>query len=786
MPGRNNVSSGFGAATSNAENRAAKFEHPFSFHACAFTQRLNHWLALLAFVCAFILTLSPAVRAQTSDVGPVRREILALFDSREEPRPDQTRIHRFAEMPLNYLGYVVSYWDVNAGLPDAERTQNIHGLIAWFRRAQPSAFYVWAQERVTEGARMVVMGEGGVPFGETPPDEANALFEAIGFRMSGAFVDLTYGARILHRDPLVGFEQPLDPVLPAFPIVAAQDVSSHLVLEERNSGATTSLILTGAHGGFAASGFSIYEEPYSGRTKWIIDPFAFFRQAFGARLAPVPDVTTLSGRRIYFSHIDGDGWNNVSRIDSYYDAHKISAEVVLRELIEPYPDLPVSIGVIGADVDEKYGLVGAARRVARELFKLPQVEVATHTYTHPYDWPFFENYDRQIEERLIGAGDGEWTSVLGDRMKKLARRLFPGMTKSPVEGKPHEDDPPRAIAEFPFDLEQETRGAVRAAEELAPAGKRTALYLWSGGAEPFEAMIARTRSLGVRNMNGGDSRIDADYPSISYLSPVAREVGEERQIYAGHANDFLYVTDGTGRDHGYLHLQATIERSETPLRLKPVNVYYHMFAGERAAQLAAVRKHLDTARESTWTPIAASHYAAIADGFFSTEITALDDMSWRIRNRGALETLRFDDAAGLTVDFARSVGVLGQRRRGSTLYIALDEAQDEAVLALAPADSPEAIGPHLIDGRWTFRDFRPHDCGFAVMAKGYGPGQMRWGGLEPGVYRITVRSAEIDAKAAWEGSAEVGDDGRLEITAETEAMTPVTIEAACMDSGEHN
>ena len=31
---------------------------------------------------------------------PVRREILAVFDSREEPRPDQTRIHRFAEMPL--------------------------------------------------------------------------------------------------------------------------------------------------------------------------------------------------------------------------------------------------------------------------------------------------------------------------------------------------------------------------------------------------------------------------------------------------------------------------------------------------------------------------------------------------------------------------------------------------------------------------------------------------------------------------------------------------------------
>ena len=77
----------------------------------------------------------------------------------------------------------------------------------------------------------------------------NALFAAIGFRLSGAFVDLTYGAHVLHRDALLGFEQPLDPVLPAFPIVTAQNAASHLVLEDRRGGATTSLILTGPHGG---------------------------------------------------------------------------------------------------------------------------------------------------------------------------------------------------------------------------------------------------------------------------------------------------------------------------------------------------------------------------------------------------------------------------------------------------------------------------------------------------------------------------------------------------------
>src|SRR5262249_55368577 len=137
------------------------------------------------------------------------------------------------------------------------------------------------------------------------------------------------------------------------------------------------------------------------------------------------------------------------------------------------------------------------------------------------------------------------------------------------------------------------------------------------------------------------------------------------------------------------------------------------------------------------TPITASHYAAIADGFFSTEVTALGEASWLIQHRGSLQTLRFDDTGDLAVDFSRSVGVLGQRRKGNSLYVALDEAHDDVVVALG-AETAEASAPHLVDGRWTFRDLRRRECGFTVMAKGYGTGQMTWGGLKPGLYAVAV------------------------------------------------
>jgi hypothetical protein len=142
--------------------------------------------------------------------------------------------------------------------------------------------------------------------------------------------------------------------------------------------------------------------------------------------------------------------------------------------------------------------------------------------------------------------------------------------------------------------------------------------------------------------------------------------------------------------------------------------------------------------------------------------------------------LRFEDAAELAVDFSRSVGVIGQRRNGASLYVALDEAFDEVIVALGPdaRETGEVSTPYLIDGRWTFRDIRRGECGFTVMAKGFGIGQMTWGGLKAGLYHVSVRRSK---ETLWEDESEVGDDGRLELTADADAMSPLEIEAACME-----
>jgi len=125
--------------------------------------------------------------------------------------------------------------------------------------------------------------------------------------------------------------------------------------------------------------------------------------------------------------------------------------------------------------------------------------------------------------------------------------------------------------------------------------------------------------------------------------------------------------------------------------------------------------------------------------------------------------------------------VLGQRKKGSTLYVALDEAYDEVIVALGPdaGETADASAPYLVDGRWTFRDMRRRECGFTVMAKGFGTGQMTWGGLKPGSYHVAVRDSQ---DAVWDDDAEVGDDGRLALTADADAMNPLEIDVTCSDT----
>jgi hypothetical protein len=729
-----------------------------------------------ALAFAFALSLAGSLCAQAQ---PVPRRVLVLWDSTSAAKEWRASFaHSMLEMPLNRLGYIAEPLDVAGKLPDPAAFSDARAVVAWIDTdsvPDPADMLAFLDRATRGGLRFVLIGDPGFLRARGGGEgvslaAANAVFERAGFRLADELVRPAFDVEADRRLPaLVEYERALEPPLAPFAVWRPSDPAtvSALVLRRRGRPETEShVVMVGARGGLAASGYSHFFEPELPRRQWRIDPLAFLARALGAGEAPVPDVTTLVGRRIYFSHIDGDGWRNVTEIQPGRRLRKLSAEIVLDEAIVPFPDLPVTVAPIVADLHPDWCGTPEGRDVARRIFALPQVEAGSHTWTHPFDWPFFERPDADALERAIASrypGCRERAGWFANMVARVRSRLAgTAETKKRAAefdgqyGAAGAYDTPRAYAGKPYALADEIGGAAAYIQTLLPPGKTVGLVQWSGNTAPGEAALAAATSAGLRNINGGDTRFDAEFASLSYVAPVGRRVGAHWQIYAAASNENTYTDLWSDRFFGFRDLVETIANTGAPRRLTPVNVYYHVYSGEKDVALQALLGNLAHVRGLEIAPIFASHYAAIAEGFYAARIVALGDRAWRIEDRGALQTVRFDPPFDVAaVDFERARGVLGFRRDAGALYVALDPAEASPIVALARAGGASSV--HLVDSRWPVRELERAPTHFAFVAEGFGAGAMRWR-VAPGArYALAVDGAEM-------GEVRADADGTLALS----------------------
>lgn len=767
-------------------------------------------LVLATVLAALLLRgLGPVQAVEVETISQsVKRDILALYDSKAEGQIRETRIHKYAEMPLDYLGFKLTYWDVNTPLPSPDELRRFRGVLTWFIEplAAPGPYLDWIDRATDRGLPLVVFSELAPPNPVGTEPIARRVWNRLGLTPTSSFINVTTASKISSADAgMIGFERPIDKALPPYLVMLAdaQATEVRLAIDTplRSGRAAAALVTTSKSGGFVSDNYSVFYEPNTDRVLWSINPFAFFKATFGRDRMPIPDVTTLSGRRMYFSQIDGDGWNNVTEIERFQADKLLSSEVIEREVIKPYPDLPVSVGVIGGDVDLRLGGTPQSIGVARRLFALPQVEVASHTYTHPFDWSFFEHYDRRAELKIIDEFQRAKPSLVDtakDAVASLATSSGAVPHRHNFGGVPVSNgDLPRAYMVDPFDLTQDIREGLAIAESLAPPGKRAPIVQWSGNCVPFEAAVKLTRDLKVLNINGGDARLDKDYPSVTYIPPISRTVGSQRQIYAVNSNENTYTNDWLGPFFGFFLLDQTLDNTERPRRLKPFDLYYHMYSGQKPAALAAIRHFNDRARRSPVIPVTTSTYARIADDFFSVSIEQLDVLRWAVADHGELSTLRFDDADDLDLDLRLSQGVLGATRKADqhALYVALDKAVPRAIVALSRRASPtpasqspaaeaaSVIGleDHLAaleSARWRVYDRAEAPCRVDATMQGFGPGEMRWQTMPNRSFRISATRGETTLA---EEIVRSGPDGMLSARLDLDAIKPLHFRLECDD-----
>lgn len=667
------------------------------------------------------------------------RRILALWDSSVDSIVEITSIHTQFEMPLNYLGYDVIYYDVRNPLPDISQRKDILGIILAFNDEtaiqDPIRLITWASRAIDQGKKVVIMQNPGfltdITGAYVPGDIQNRLFEKMGFINTQKWINLPFKYKITQKSPLLfPFEANYPERLPGFYITRAKEATSYLSVSDSES--TADLIIIGKQGAYVS-------QYYLGAFNWYFNPYRFFELTFGDAIRPIPDITTLCGRRIFYATCHGDGWNNETVHEKYRGTGTLCSEVLLKEVIKQHPDIPIAVGVVAANVDPKWVAREKSRQITREYFEQPQVEASTHTYSHPFNWSFFETGGPEREIEFLHLYPyGTWQSSFLSWFRSKYYQ-FSQPQKFEQEKWRQVFATPRAYANEPFDLNREIYGSTDYLNQFAPKNNQVKLLIWPGDSLPWQTPVLLCKKAGIKNFGGGFVRLDPDFPSLLYVYPIARKPGGIIQPYASANSEISYTNDWSSQFYGFVSLPITLKNTDAPRRIKPVHLFYHSYSGQFIGSVNAILANIAYIKSLETNRIFVKRFCDIVEGFYSTETEKLGATSWKILSRKGLQTMRFDRAEHLNVDFSKSKGVMGFNVYQESLYVHLDPMEREPIVTLSQEIPKDA---YLMDSSWEVWDFDREKMSFQTC--GWGKLLMRWKMPEEGEYQIHGVNAKTE------------------------------------------
>ena len=562
---------------------------------------------------------------------PVKRRVLGFYDSRQGPKK-QSRCHRYLAMLVEYAGYVPDCQDLSQLDGNAFSLHPYAGALLML----PDAYY---QQPQLIALLQRMLGTVPTVFIGTVP-ASPALQQQLGLRQQGYYRgELQSSLATLYPLPVAGDEQ--------YPRYISTSDSHQLISQYTDSTANQGVAVVRAPWGGAVFAPGDLQELVNDRQRWLVDPFDIILPLLRLPPVPAPDITTESGLRVLTAHIDGDGFPSVA----WLPGKPFAAGAIYQRILKRYP-LPHTVSVVEAEV-ARHGLYPAQASqledIARAIFQLPHVELASHTFSHPFFW------DPRVSIREKRYGDA-----------------------LPVPG-------------YTLDYQREVAGSVDYInQQLAPADKQVKVFLWSGMANPTPDIIALTAKLGLQNVNGGNTYVLHDNFSYAQVSPHLNWYPGAVQVYAPVMNENLFTELWTENFSGFARVTETFEQLGQPRRLKPVSIYYHMYSGIYPSSLGALDHIYQWAMAQAFTPLYLSEYAKRASALYETGVAhLLGQPGYRIRSTG-ITSVR------LPADFviaAQSSGVIGVTAGPDGRYASLSGS--EAYLLPAKGTTDFAGQPYL-------------------------------------------------------------------------------------------
>lgn len=614
------------------------------------------------------------------------RRVLVLYDGNETVSLNYTNAHRYLHMPLNHMGYIVEYADTKQPLPQGIYRDRYAGVATWFSGFVPAAkgkeLSRWLLARASEGMPLALVDDFGFL-----PDRSWA--EQLGLQVGNLGIEGRL--QTVRQHPMMGFE--IAPPVPGreyepVRLVGKSGAQATPLLElqdQRGQRVVAGAIMP--WGGFMLDPFVLVALPGTEQRRWVIDPFAFLTQALRLPPMPVPDVTTENGRRLLMAHIDGDGFPSRAEMAG----NPLASEVLLKEVLQKYR-IPHTMSVIEAETapDGLYPQQSAQMEdIARRMFRLPHVEIASHSYSHPFLW------NQEVKH-----------GVFLEETQKDYHLELPGYT---------------------FSLEREIVGSVNYIQQrLAPAGKKVQIMLWTGDTAPSGEALAIAHRAGLLNMNGGDTFINRSQSSLTAVRSHGIQKDGYIQVFAPITNENIYTNLWQGPFYGFERAIETFEMTGQPRRIKAVDIYYHTYSASKRAGLEALHKVYRWALAQQLHPVFTSEYIRKVQDFYGYAV-ARDGQGWRVRGGDALRTLRLPANWGAPA-LAQSQHVAGYREgtEGTYLHLTGSSAHIQALEKTAP---PPPLRPFLYEANARLKKWQstPHATQTEFTLQGHVPLQFSLG-----------------------------------------------------------
>ncbi|MCP5463755.1 MAG: hypothetical protein H7A33_01890 [Deltaproteobacteria bacterium] len=666
---------------------------------------------ILSNLIFFLVLLNFVSNGLAQNQEPIKRDIVVFYNEKADKDAFFTNVHQSAEVILNHLGYRVLYHKANAPLPDKEELKNVHGIFTWFTNEvvfkNPVEYCTWLDEQLDHGKKLVIWGSMGtlVPSKRRSPLKCQRVLHRLGADYKGEFSDNPFFFNITKKDSkMVEFERKLllSEGLYYSKIVPSADAKVYLTISRTDMEESASaMVLTTPRGGYAHPGYILYQNKDIDKRHWRINPFLFFKEAFDTDGLPMPDTNSIFGERIFYAHVDGDGIFNVSQIDR----ESFSGEIIQKEVFAKFPSLPTTASIITGYFDLPRFSGKRADKLYADIFSLPNIESGNHAHAHPLKW----------------------------RQGTVALKI-PG---------------------YKFSSKLETTESIQKQNHLLKElhiPKTTILYQWTGDCLPSADQIRLLNKENFLNMNGGDSRFDIRYDSYGFLYPLGLiRAPDAFQIYSSASNENTYTQNWTSGFFRFANVIKTYKRTEDPIRIKPINIYYHYYGGERVASLKGIKEAYEYAKSLPVFAMFASRYARIVDDFFSLTLFKTANNGFVVKNKGHLRTIRFENE-NRHVDLKKSQGIMGYKHFQNGLLVHLDESKEHSIVLTNKAAEQVYIQSATFD----VKNWKAQKNHIQFSKHGWNNSQIVLAGLAPlSAYKIKSNEGEQKLTSDAKGTLKI-------------------------------